>query len=324
MKILENVESYKVCEPLFEGVRVIMSYLGEKYSPQYIQGIAGASFRVATGCPSRPTCCYMMWPTDLIKLLGYEYTEHPCVGPDNENLTSEMINAVKNQIDLGKPSFVWHAMTSCEWDVVCGYDDVDGLFYGRGSCQGVEGMGYHSEPWDRAAKAAEMCVAFGAVNIGAKTSEFDYRQAEIAALLDAVRHARTVKEKPEDGGWYSYEGLQALRKWSVAFSNPGKDRDLADAYCFSIYHSTHCTASGFLKEIAGHFPGKAENLLLEAAKYMHEEAIAFTSCAPYLGWSSPWGIDEDRSRAVAPLLGRTADLYEKAIEKIELALENIR
>lgn len=68
MKILKGVEAYKVCEPLFEGIRVIMSYLGEQYSPQYIQGISGAAFRVATGCPSRPTCCYMMWSTDLIKL----------------------------------------------------------------------------------------------------------------------------------------------------------------------------------------------------------------------------------------------------------------
>ncbi|MHB1485343.1 MAG: hypothetical protein ACYCYI_11860 [Saccharofermentanales bacterium] len=36
-----------------------------------------------------------------------------------------------------------------------------------------------------------------------------------------------------------------------------------------------------------------------------------------------WGVDKDLSLAVAPLLGMIVDLYEKAIEKIELALENI-
>lgn len=321
MKILKNVEAYKVCEPLFEGVRVIMNYLGEQYSPQYIQGISGAAFRVATGCPSRPTCCYLMWPTALIKLLGYEYKECPCTGSNGENLIDAMITAVKGQIDIDRPALVWHAMTSAEWDVVSGYDDENDLFYGRGSYKGIEGSDYHIEPWDRAAKAVEICPAFGAVTIGAKTGVFDSRQAEIAALSDAVTHARTVKENPEAGGWYSYEGIQSLRKWSEAYSNLGKDRDHADAYCFQVYHSTHSTAAGFLREIACHYPGMAENLLLEAAGYMEEEAMIFKSCAPYLWWDSPWGVDEERSLVVAPLLSQTADLYEKAVENIENALK---
>lgn len=323
MKILKNVESYKVREPVFESVRVVMNYLGEQYSPQYIQGISGAAFRVATGCPSRPTCCNMMWITDLIKLLGYEYNEYPCFGPNGENLINKMISAVREQIDAGRPSLVWHAMTSAEWDVVCGYDDEKGIFYGRGTYKGMEGSDYHTEPWGRAAEAVEICPAFGAITIGAKTGALDARKAEIAALRDAVAHARTVKENPEKGGWYSYEGIQSLRKWSEAYSNPGKERDLADAYCFDVYHSTHGTAAGFLREIAPNFAGKAGNYLLEAAGIMEEEAKIFTKCTPYLGWDSPWGADEDRSRAVAPLLSQTANLYEKAIEDIEKALEAI-
>lgn len=131
------------------------------------------------------------------------------------------------------------------------------------------------------------------------------------------------QENPEPGGWYSYEGIQSLRKWSEAYSNPGKERDLADAYCFQVYHSTHSTAAGFLSEIACHYPGIAEKLLLEAAQYMNEEAIVFKSCAPHLWWDSPWGVDEERSRMVAPILSKTADLYEKAIENIEEAIKNI-
>jgi hypothetical protein len=115
----------------------------------------------------------------------------------------------------------------------------------------------------------------------------DARKAEIAALHDAVAHARTVKEKPEEDGWYSYEGIQSLRKWSEAYFNPGKERDLADAYCFDVYHSTDGTATGFLRKIAPNFVGEAVKHLLKAARIMEEEAKIFTQCMPYLGWDSP-------------------------------------
>jgi len=323
MKILNNVEPYKVKEPLFEGVRVILTYLGETYSPEYIQGISGAAFRVATGCPSRPTCCMMMWTTDLIKLLGYEYQEYPCYGPNGKNLTDEMIAAIREQIDAGRPALVWHAMTSAEWDVVCGYDEEISIFYGRGSYWGEEIRAYHTEPWDRAEKALEICPAYGAVLIGNKKEKFAEKSAEINALSDAVAHARTVKDKPEESGWYAYEGIQSLKKWSEAYSNPGKDRDLTDAYCFDIYHSTHAAAPGFLREIACHYPKSTEKLLLKAADYMEEEAKTFQSCAPHLGWKSPWGVNEERSKAVAPILANTAELYEKAIECIEQGLDQL-
>ena len=49
--ILQCVDRYRVVEPLFEGIRVILSYRGENYSPAYVQGISGAAFRVAGICP---------------------------------------------------------------------------------------------------------------------------------------------------------------------------------------------------------------------------------------------------------------------------------
>ncbi|MCJ7823146.1 MAG: hypothetical protein MUQ26_08755, partial [Armatimonadetes bacterium] len=58
--ILENVDRYRVNEPLFEGVRVILSYRGEMYSPAYVQGISGAAFRIGGPCPCAPTCEYAM------------------------------------------------------------------------------------------------------------------------------------------------------------------------------------------------------------------------------------------------------------------------
>lgn len=318
MKILENVDVYKVYDPVFESVRIVMNYIGESYSYQYIQGISGSAFRVATGCPSRPTCCNMMWITDFIRLLGYEYMEYPCFDPNGENLLDEMVTAVRMQIDAGRPALVWHALTSAEWDMVCGYDEENKLFYGRGTNRDFESN--NCELWDRAASAAKICPAFGTITIGAKTGTLDARKAEITALRDSVTHARTVKDKPEAGGWYSYEGIQSLRKWSEAYSNPGKVRDLADAYCFQVYRSTHGTAAGFLREIAPNYSASAGELLLKAAEIMEKEAKIFSQCSPHLGFDSPWGVDEERSRMVAPLLRETADLYEKAVETLEKAL----
>lgn len=293
MKILENVDGYKVYDPVFESIRIVMNYLGENYSYQYIQGISGSAFRIATGCPSRPTVCNMMWITGLVRLLGYEYKEYPCFSQSGENLMDKMVAAVRAQIDAGKPTLVWHALTNAEWDVVCDYDEEYELFYGKGTSRSFESN--NCEPWNRAAKAVEFCPAFGALTIGAQAGSFDAKKAEIAALRDAVIHARTEKDKPETGGWYSYEGIQSLRKWSEAYFKPGKERDLADGYCFMVYSSTHGSAAGFLREIAPRYAGKAEELLLEAARFMEKEAKVFSQCSPYLGMNSPWGADEERS-----------------------------
>ncbi|NLG28498.1 MAG: hypothetical protein GX557_11350 [Chloroflexi bacterium] len=49
--ILQSVDRYRVMEPMFEGIRVILNYRGEPYTAAYIQGISGAAFRVAGICP---------------------------------------------------------------------------------------------------------------------------------------------------------------------------------------------------------------------------------------------------------------------------------
>ena len=69
--ILEGVDRYQVVEPMFEGLRVILSYRGESFTPAYIQGISGAAFRVAGICPCAPTCGTAMQPQDLARTLGY-------------------------------------------------------------------------------------------------------------------------------------------------------------------------------------------------------------------------------------------------------------
>ena len=158
-----NAESYKVCEPLFEGVRVIMNFLGEPYSPEYIQGISGAAFRTAGICPCAPTCSAMMETADLIRLLGYEVKEFN-ISDNPDVMIGPMVDTVKKEIDRGRPALVWHAFTSAEWDVVCGYDKETGVFLGRGSYRGLDD--FVSEPWNRAKEAVEICPSFGAIFIG--------------------------------------------------------------------------------------------------------------------------------------------------------------
>jgi len=49
-----GVDRYRVCEPLYECVRVVLAKRGEAYTPEYLQGISGAAFRIA-GIMTTPT-----------------------------------------------------------------------------------------------------------------------------------------------------------------------------------------------------------------------------------------------------------------------------
>lgn len=82
MRCVWTIDRYRVVEPMYEGIRVILSYRGEPYSPAYIQGLSGAAFRVAGICPCAPTCSTAMDPRSLIRLLGYAFEECSLFGAD--------------------------------------------------------------------------------------------------------------------------------------------------------------------------------------------------------------------------------------------------
>ena len=75
--LIKGVDSYRMMEPMFESVRVVLSYRGEAYSPAYIQGISGAAFRIGGICPCAPTCACAMSTKDLIEIFGYEFGPFP-------------------------------------------------------------------------------------------------------------------------------------------------------------------------------------------------------------------------------------------------------
>lgn len=313
--ILENVDKYRYNDPLFEGARIILNYMGENYSAEYIQGISGAAFKIAGGCPSRPTCVCDRWTPDFLRYIGFDITELPCYDGDGKDVTDKMIEGVKRHIESGRPALVWHAFTSAEWDVVCGYDDETKQFIGRGSYRGVDD--YHRESWNRPATCdAGPCC--GAILINERIALLNEREAEIASLKAAVKHARHVNV--EDEG----EGIEFYKRWADEYAHSGKERGVADAYCYDVYSSVRKAAVIYLRQVGHKYGGGIlENLQYAALNFEHEIEL-LEQARPYLSWESPWGVNEDRSAKLAPILKEAAEKYEKAIEYIEKAIAHFK
>ena len=308
-----EIDEYRYYDPLFEGARVVLNAMGETFTPEYVQGISGAAFKMASGCPSRPTCVCDAWTPDFIKSLGYEVEEHYCFDKDDNDITDKMVEAVKRHIDAGKPALVWHAFTMAEWDVVCGYDDEKKEFLGRGTHKGHGELA--REPWDRAKTVRDICPAFGAILIGEKKSALDERAAEKKSLENAVKHAR--KTRAENDPEWALEGLESYKQWVAKYAAEGAYRDIADGYCFDVYACVRGAAVGYLRQIAPKYDEATAEQLLKAAGHFEREHELMKSAQPLLGWNSPAGVDEERSKKLAPILAQAAEAYEKAVECLE-------
>ena len=325
--VLEGVDRYRVMEAMFEGVRVIMTYRGEPYSPAYIQGLSGAAFRIAGICPCAPTCSAAMSPQDLVQLLGYEATAIPLDEKGNlsdgerQARLQTLLERVKAELRAGRPAMLWHTFTAAEWDVVCGYDEEPQEFYGRGSYTGHDS--YAREPQTRTLTCLDICPALGAILIGDKTGTLDARKAEVAALREAVRHARTMHDATDQSKWTFLEGLACYDRWVDDYlHDPTKVRGAGDSYCLGIYRSTHRAAGEFLCELAVKYP-LASRLFERAAFEFASEANLLDQCVPLLGWDSPVGPDELRNARAGVLLAQARDHYAAAMDAIEKALAEI-
>lgn len=317
--IIDNVDRFRVREPLFEGPRVVLSFLGEKYTPAYIQGISGAAFRIAGPCPCAPTCSSQMFTTDLLKLLGYQYSESILgwtgdVDDAKRNMVA-LIPKIKDSIRARRPVLLWYAFMDTAYEVVTGYDDAEGVFLGWHAHQGPE-EGLAKAKQTRAQECAVYCPALGAIFIGEKVGALDDRAAEVAALKEAVRHARDTKVRPD---MFRREGLLAYDGWVERFKQPEAKREAGDSHCHSIYRSTHRAAGEFLKEIAPRYPRATDNMTRAATKFA-AEADALDKAAGLIGWQSP-EQDADRNAKLWPLLAEARDHYAAAIARIEAALK---
>jgi len=320
-KILNNVSNYEVFEANFEALRLALNAQGEQYSAGWFHGIAGSAFRVGGICPCAPTCTFAMSPQQLIKLLGYEYTECPYDDADKEGALAKAVTAVRASIDNGVPAMVWHAFSMCEWDVVAGYDAAENVFFGRSSGPGNAGD-YAKNPWNNTLSTFAS-NGIMAITIQKSSGTFDKRNAEIAAIREAIRHANNTENTDKLGGseWVFLQGKAAYKRWANDFSNPDHKRGLGDAYCIGIYASSHGMAAPFLREIAPNYPAAAD-LLSQAAECFNKEAAALRNLLPLLGWNSP-EADSPRNERAVPFLRDAAGYYSSAIDLLSTAVEKM-
>jgi hypothetical protein len=356
--IIEGVDKYRVTDPLFECVRVVLSHRGEPYSPAYVQGISGAAFRIAGICPCAPTCSFAMETQELVTLLGYDVELVNCEGggwqrgeaniagqlakmadngalPDADDIADpemkalrerlqQLIERTKAEVREGRPVIFWHGFTTAEFDVVCGYDNEQKKLLGRGSYAGKEDE-YASAPETRAIGTALVGGGPHAILIGQKTRDFDARTAEIAALRQAVAHARSTEGQDRLGGdeWIMLQGLLCYDRWVREFSSdPERKRTMGDSYCLGIYRSTHRAAAGFMRELSPKYPEASQHFDKAVAQFT-AEADTLDQCNEHLGWQTPEGPDPERNARVAPLLTQARDGYAAGIDAIEEALEVI-
>jgi hypothetical protein len=323
--ILDGVDRYRVMDPLFEGVRVVLSYRGETYSPAYVQGISGAAFRIGGICPCAPTCAAAMESPDLPRLFGYEVQYYPLYeeGIDLQAEGEKVVAMVKDEIRAGRPALVWHAFTTAEWDVVAGFDDGQDQFLGRGSYAGLDDHAVADQM--RLITCLEICPAIGAIRIGEKTGSINARAAELAALEEAVKHARTRRNPlNEDGGWAMLDGIQCYDRWVAdVTSDPKVATSMGSRYCYGVYRSTHRAAAGFLQELAAKYPGAAEALTSAAACFV-KEADTLDAAAPYMSWQAPEELDAQATEEAYNLMSAARDAYVRGIEGVEQALDELR
>jgi len=316
---------------MFEGLRVVLAFRGDPYSPAYVQGLSGAAFVVAGPCPCAPTCGQDTEPAALARLLGYEVEELPLWGEGLDAATAlpAVIERVKDEVRHGRPVLVWNAFTQAEWDVVCGYDDSSRIFVGRGSYEGLDD--YAEADQARILSGCDGYPALGAILLGERVGGFDAPAAEAAALQRAVAHAHTAQDRFPEAAWRSGEvgewrfrkGIGCYEWWIGSLrARPARAPGLGDRYCLMVYRSTHRAAAEFCREMADRSSPAAEPLSA-AAREFDREADALDRCERLLspGWQTPQPGDETTNDSAAKLLMVARDAYRNGIEGIEAALQ---
>jgi hypothetical protein len=207
--------------------------------------------------------------------------------------------------------------------VVCGFDDENHQFVGRGSYAGLDG--YATADQGRMATCGAICPPIGAILVGNKTGQYDAHRAEVAALQEAVAHAHSTENVDKLGGeqWVMLYGMACYDRWVRDFeADPPRLPTMGDRYCFGVNRSTHRAAAGFLHKLALKYPA-AKGPFERAAKHFVAEADALNESAEVLfpGWQLPKEANRQVSNKVAVLLRTVRDHYARGINQIERALE---
>ena len=329
--VVKGVDRYRVVEPSFEGVRVVLAHHGASHSPAYVQGISGAAFRIAGPCPCAPTCSGAMGTEDLARLMGQGVELGTVSGAGDERRANwlRVAERVKTELAAGRPVLVWSAFTNYEWDVVCGFDEATGEWLGYGSYAG--GAEPARGPIARPVDFSDVTDAL-AIFIAGKADHFDAREAEVAALEAAVRHGRTPADRyvtetdSGDVGWLFREGECVYTVWARRFeSDGGRIPDGgSDRYPLGVYSSTHSAAAEFLREIAPKYP-RARGHLERAASHFAADGAALMDCYNRLcgRWEGWRESNPGKAARMAQLLRSARAAYIEGIDEVAAALEII-
>jgi hypothetical protein len=331
--VLEGVDQYRVVEPIAEGVRVILNYRGEAYSPAYVAGISGSAFKVGGPCPCAPTSWGTVPPHELARAFGYEADwidiGAPYGDPGNRAAASAQeqekrlqtaLFRIKSEIRAERPALLVQAFTNWEFDVVCGFDEGKHELYGRGSYTAMRVPEYTHADELHALGATDIGGGPYAVLIRGKTGTFDAKAAELAALRGAVAHANT-----RAAGKGLPMGLECYDLWIDQYRHQGSHMAPTglpgDGYPLSILPSTRRAASQFTAELAAKYPQAKANLESAAEDFAAEsEALA---AAQKLRESIIGEGTSEQCARMAGLLSRARAMYALAIDEIARALPSM-
>ena len=330
---MENVDCFRIGDPFYEAVRVVLAHRGEQFYPDYVQGIAGASFLMSEPPPSAPVYRGGRSTADLLRLFGYEVEELGFEGMPLDQIRRAVpgfVARIREELSQGRPVIVWHAFSDGGFDVVCGYEEASAEFLGYGSTCGDE-SGPARAPEDRFAACFGRSPVFGAILVGEKTGEFSARQAEIASLCEAVRIAHSVPDRfLEDADCVpplrSRRGFACYDAWIRRFTLGPKPPELDLGACrhlFAMYGMARQTAGPFLRRLAFKFPVAGKDLR-EAATCFEGEAVFLSRLAEEVFAAGSAGRESpESSREAGRLFSAAAKTYSVAIDHLEEALIKI-
>jgi hypothetical protein len=181
------------------------------------------------------------------------------------------------------------------------------------------------------ATCLDICPAFGAILIGDKVREFDAREAELSALEEAVRHARSPRDRFLDEAgdvekpWRFREGLACYDIWIDNFRvNPNRIPDHPHSggrYCLGWCRSTHAAAAEFMRELAPKYPEVRDHFLRSAEHFeLDSKTLGEIGDKVFNEYEE---ANPKKAKRAVEFFTKARNSYAQGISEIEMALQKI-
>ncbi len=328
--------TYQWC-PFSGSLRSCMEYLGEDYSYEYILGTAGSAYRLQWNSTKwdggNVGIMHMAeYPIEpfirAFKAVGYDceilikkdfargHDEVP-VSDDESAYRERIIDSIKK----GHPAIAIGVVGPPEPCIITGYDEGGDV---------LVGWSYFQETQEYFRKSDWFPETYGIIVIGEKQEKPSPSEIHRSSLEWALVVARTKRIRE------FYSGPAAYDAWAEAMLRdedfPPDDLDVLrdrlmvhyDAMCM-VNHRGH--AAKFLRQVAEHEPGMAEELM-EAARIYDEEDKLMGKMHEATGGHIPRNNDEkiknladpEARKKIAEIIRQLRDKDMEAANCVERAL----